>query len=427
MSLRDKITLSPIHKISGIVNLPGSKSLSNRILLISMLAEGRTKIHNLLDSDDTRRMVEAFKILRVNFEEKRSENSILVYGTRGEIPVSEATLFLGNAGTAIRPLTAAMTLGQGRFVLDGIDRMRERPIKDLVDALNQLGANINCINGTGCPPVEVMARGLPGGKTRLSGSISSQYLTSILMVAPYAKKEIEIEITDKLVSKPYVKMTIDLMRHFGVQVNHKEFKKFHVPLQNYQSPGSIFVEGDASSASYFLAGAAITGGSVTVKGCGSDSIQGDIFFAEVLEKMGAKVSWSPQQLTLTGAKLKGIDIDMNQLPDVAMTLSVTALFASGTTIIRNIYNWRLKETERLIAVSKELRKLGAEIVEGYDYIVIHPPHEIKSTSIDTYDDHRMAMSFSLAACGNSEITINNPKCVSKTFPDYFDVLSGLSS
>ncbi len=427
MSLRDKITLSPIHKISGIVNLPGSKSLSNRILLISMLAEGHTKIHNLLDSDDTRRMVEAFKILRINFEEKRSENSILVYGTRGEIPVSEATLFLGNAGTAIRPLTAAMTLGQGRFVLDGIDRMRERPIKDLVDALNQLGANINCINGTGCPPVEVMARGLPGGRTRLSGSISSQYLTSILIVAPYAKKEIEIEITDKLVSEPYVKMTIDLMRRFGVQVNHKEFKKFHVPLQNYQSPGSIFVEGDASSASYFLAGAAITGGSVTVKGCGSDSIQGDIFFAEVLEKMGAKVSWSPQQLTLTGAKLKGIDIDMNQMPDVAMTLSVTALFASGTTIIRNIYNWRLKETERLFAVSKELRKLGAEIVEGHDYIVIHPPQEIKATSIDTYEDHRMAMSFSLAACGNSEITINNPKCVSKTFPDYFDVLSGLSS
>ena len=427
MSLRDKITLSPIDKISGIVNLPGSKSLSNRILLISMLAEGQTKIHNLLDSDDTRRMVDAFKNIGINFEEKRSENSILVYGTGGEIPVSEATLLLGNAGTAIRPLTAAMTLGHGRFVLDGIDRMRERPIKDLVDGLNQLGANIACINGTGCPPVEVVAGGLPGGRIRLSGSISSQYLTSILMVAPYAKREIEIEITGKLVSEPYVKMTIDLMRRFGVHVNHKEFKKFHVPLQNYQSPGSIFVEGDASSASYFLAGAAITGGSVTVKGCGSESIQGDVFFAEVLEKMGAKVNWSPHQLTLTGAKLKGIDVDMNRMPDVAMTLSVTALFASGTTIIRNIYNWRLKETERLVAVSKELRKLGAEIFEGHDYIVIKPPQEIKATAIDTYDDHRMAMSFSLAACGKSEITINNPKCVSKTFPDYFDVLSVLSS
>ena len=427
MSLTDNLTLSPIKKISGEVILPGSKSLSNRILLLSMLAEGQTKIQNLLDSDDIRRMVEALETLGIEFEENRAENRISVSGTAGIIPVSEATLMLGNAGTAIRPLTAAMTLGHGRFVLDGVARMRERPIIDLVEGLSQLGANLHCLNETDCPPVEVIANGLPGGKTRLSGAISSQYLTAILLVAPYAKKDVEIEITDKLVSVPYVEMTLRLMQRFGVSVNHTNFQSFHIPRQNYQSPGSIFVEGDASSASYFLAGAAITKGTVTVKGCGTESMQGDARFAEVLEKMGALVEWGPNQVKLTGSALNGIDVDMNQMPDAAMTLAVAALFASGPTAIRNIYNWRVKETERLQAVSTELRKLGAEVEEGYDYLVIQPPKQIKAVSIDTYDDHRMAMAFSLAACGNSPVTINNPGCVSKTFPDYFEVLSGLCS
>ena len=427
MSSKDKLTLSPIHEISGIVNLPGSKSLSNRILLLSMLAEGQTEIHNLLDSDDVRMMVEALEILGIQFEEKRAENLISVSGTAGKIPVSEATLMLGNAGTAIRPLTAAMTLGHGRFVLDGVTRMRERPIIDLVDGLSQLGANLRCLNDTDCPPVEVIADGLPGGKTRLSGAISSQYLTAILLVAPYAKSEVEIEIIDKLVSVPYVEMTMRLMRHFGVSVNHKEFQTFQIPRQNYQSPGKLYVEGDASTASYFLAGAAITGGSVTVKGCGTESIQGDSRFAEVLEQMGAKVDWGARQVKLTGSTLNGIDVDMNQMPDAAMTLAVTALFASGPTAIRNIYNWRVKETERLKAVSTELRKLGAEVEEGQDYLVIHPPTRVKIASINTYDDHRMAMSFSLVACGKSSVTICNPDCVSKTFPDYFEVLAGLCS
>ena len=427
MSSKDKLTLSPIHEISGIVNLPGSKSLSNRILLLSMLAEGQTEIHNLLDSDDVRRMVEALEILGIQFEEKRAENLISVSGTAGKIPVSEATLMLGNAGTAIRPLTAAMTLGHGRFVLDGVTRMRERPIIDLVDGLSQLGANLRCLNDTDCPPVEVIADGLPGGKTRLSGAISSQYLTAILLVAPYAKSDVEIEIIDKLVSVPYVEMTMRLMRHFGVSVNHKDFQNFQIPRQNYQSPGKLYVEGDASTASYFLAGAAITGGSVTVKGCGTESIQGDSRFAEVLEQMGAKVDWGARQVKLTGSTLNGIDVDMNQMPDAAMTLAVTALFASGSTAIRNIYNWRVKETERLKAVSTELRKLGAEVEEGQDYLVIYPPTRVKIASINTYDDHRMAMSFSLVACGKSSVTICNPDCVSKTFPDYFEVLAGLCS
>jgi len=425
MSLPDKLTLSPIQKISGSVVLPGSKSLSNRILLLSMLAEGKTEIQNLLDSDDVRRMVEALETLGIQFEEKRAENLITVSGTSGIIPVKEATLMLGNAGTAIRPLTAAVTLGHGRFVLDGVQRMRERPIIDLVNGLSQLGANLRCINGTDCPPVEVIADGLPGGITRLSGAISSQYLTAILLAAPYADKEVQIEITDKLVSVPYVEMTLRLMRSFGVSVNHENFCLFHIPRQTYISPGSIFVEGDASSASYFLAGAAITKGTVTVKGCGTDSLQGDARFAEVLEKMGAKVEWEPQQVKLTGNSLNGIDVDMNQMPDAAMTLAVAALFASGPTAIRNIYNWRVKETERLQAVSAELRKLGAEVEEGYDYLVIQPPEQIQKAEIDTYDDHRIAMAFSLAACGESPMTINNPGCVSKTFPDYFEVLDGL--
>ena len=425
MSLPDKLTLSPIQKISGSVVLPGSKSLSNRILLLSMLAEGKTEIQNLLDSDDVRRMVEALETLGIQLEENRAENLITVSGTSGIIPVKEATLMLGNAGTAIRPLTAAMTLGHGRFVLDGVQRMRERPIIDLINGLSQLGANLRCINGTDCPPVEVIADGLPGGITRLSGAISSQYLTAILLAAPYADKEVQIEITDKLVSVPYVEMTLRLMQSFGVSVNHENFRLFHIPRQTYRSPGNIFVEGDASSASYFLAGAAITKGSVTVKGCGTDSLQGDARFAEVLEKMGAKVEWEPQQVKLTGNSLNGIDVDMNQMPDAAMTLAVAALFASGPTAIRNIYNWRVKETERLQAVSTELRKLGAEVEEGYDYLVIQPPEQIRKAEIDTYDDHRMAMAFSLAACGESPMTINNPGCVSKTFPDYFEVLNGL--
>ena len=425
MSLPDKLTLSPIQKISGSVVLPGSKSLSNRILLLSMLSEGKTEIQNLLDSDDVRRMVEALETLGIQLEENRAENLITVSGTSGIIPVKEATLMLGNAGTAIRPLTAAMTLGHGRFVLDGVQRMRERPIIDLINGLSQLGANLRCINGTDCPPVEVIADGLPGGITRLSGAISSQYLTAILLAAPYADKEVQIEITDKLVSVPYVEMTLRLMQSFGVSVNHENFRLFHIPRQTYRSPGNIFVEGDASSASYFLAGAAITKGTVTVKGCGTDSLQGDARFAEVLEKMGAKVEWEPQQVKLTGNSLNGIDVDMNQMPDAAMTLAVAALFASGPTAIRNIYNWRVKETERLQAVSTELRKLGAEVEEGYDYLVIQPPEQIRKAEIDTYDDHRMAMAFSLAACGESPMTINNPGCVSKTFPDYFEVLDGL--
>jgi len=427
MYLQDKITLSPIKNISGNVTLPGSKSVSNRILLLSMLAKGKTEIQNLLDSDDIRYMVEGMKKLGIKLNEDRYKKIIFVSGTSGEIPVKKANLMLGNAGTAIRPLTAALTLGYGDYTLDGIPQMRKRPIIDLVRGLKQLGANLSCVKGNDCPPLKVKAKGLYGGVTKLSGAISSQYLTSILMVAPYAKKEVKIEIIDKLVSIPYVEMTINLMQRFGVSVNHENYNIFNIPNQTYISPGKIFVEGDASSASYFLAGAAITKGTISVIGCGKESIQGDIRFADVLEQMGAKVKWDNQKITLTGSSLKGIDVDMNTMPDAAMTLAVTAIFASGKTTIRNIYNWRFKETERLGAVCNELQKLGATVEKGFDYLVIQPPKKIKEVSIETYDDHRMAMAFSLAACGDYPITINNPDCVRKTYPDYFKVLSGLCS
>ena len=420
------IVLQPIEILSGTVQLPGSKSLSNRILVLSLLAEGTTHVENLLDSDDVRYMVEALATLNIPFSENREARKITVPGCGGEIPVEGAALFLGNAGTAMRLLTAALALGKGRFVLDGVPRMRERPIRDLVESLHELGVQVRCVEETGCPPVEMEAAGISGGTTHLSGAISSQYLSAILMVAPYARNDVHILIKDKLISQPYVQMTLNLMARFGIKVVHDHFQSFHISgQQTYQTPGTIYVEGDASSASYFLGGAAITGGKVTIVGCGSDSIQGDAGFANVLEQMGATVEWGSHSITLQGKKLQGIDVDMNAMPDVAMTLAVVALFAEGPTAIRNIYSWRVKETERIKAVSTELRKLGASVEEGEDYIVITPPSQLRATAIDTYDDHRMAMAFSLAACGDVPVTINNPQCVVKTFPNYFEVFSTL--
>ena len=427
MSRPDSLILAPIKRISGRVDLPGSKSLSNRVLLLSMLAEGTTRIQNLLDSDDVRYMIGALEKLGITLQETREKNEISVEGCSGGIPNSDLELMLGNAGTAMRPLTAALTLGQGRYVLDGVPRMRERPIVDLVEGLQQLGAKVRLLNGPPGPPVEILAQGLPGGTARIKGSVSSQFLSAILMAAPGAEKDVTLEIDDTLVSMPYVEMTLALMERFGVHVENRDFQEFHIPgKQTYHSPGDFFVEGDASSASYFLAGAAITGGTVTVLGCGTESLQGDSKFAEVLEQMGAETQWQPHSVTVRGNTLKGVDLDMNRMPDAAMTLAVAALFAEGTTKIRNVYNWRLKETERMKAVTTELRKLGAEVEEGDDYLIIDPPDQIQSTEIETYDDHRMAMAFSLAACGAESVTILDPGCVSKTFPDYFEVLKSVS-
>eukprot|EP00898_Chlorokybus_atmophyticus_P002917 jgi/Chlat1/3626/Chrsp237S00798 len=433
----DVLALPRVTRVQGEVRLPGSKSLSNRLLLLAALSQGTTRVENLLDSDDVRYMVQALHTLGLRVDEDRAANLATVEGCGGVFPVKGGAnaddplvLFLGNAGTAMRPLTAAVAAcGQGHFVMDGVARMRERPIQDLVDGLTQLGAEATCSLGTRCPPVAVHATGsLKGGECRLSGAISSQYLTALLLASPFA----DSDMTDKLVSVPYVDMTIKLMKRFGVKVDHDgTWDHFRVAAgQRYKSTGNAFVEGDASSASYFLAGAAITGSTVTVQGCGSDSLQGDVNFARVLEQMGARVDWTPNSVTVTGpsaGSLRGIDVDMNAMPDAAMTLAVAALYATGPTAIRNVANWRVKETERMHAIVTELRKLGADVEEGFDYCVITPPKSLQPAEIETYDDHRMAMAFSLASCGTDGVKILDPGCVRKTFPTYFDVFRTLSS
>ncbi|GER31234.1 3-phosphoshikimate 1-carboxyvinyltransferase [Striga asiatica] len=414
-STMPEIVLQPIKEISGTVRLPGSKSLSNRILLLAALSEGTSTVDNLLSSDDIHYMLGALRTLGLHVEDDKANQRAIVRGCGGLFPVSneakkEVELFLGNAGTAMRPLTAAVVAagGNSTYVLDGVPRMRERPIGDLVTGLKQLGADVDCFMGTNCPPVRVVGKGgLPGGKVKLSGSISSQYLTALLMAAPLALGNVEIEIIDKLISVPYVEMTLKLMERFGVYVEHSDsWDRFFVRGgQKYKSPGKAFVEGDASSASYFLAGAAVTGGTITVEGCGTSSLQGDVKFAEVLEKMGAEVTWTENSVTVKGPPrdafgrkhLKAIDINMNKMPDVAMTLAVVALFADGPTAIRDVASWRVKETERMIAICTELRKV---FEEGPDYCIITPPEKLNVTAIDTYDDHRMAMAFSLAACAD---------------------------
>ncbi|CAK0786651.1 hypothetical protein CVIRNUC_009865 [Coccomyxa viridis] len=429
----EQLTLQPIKRIEGHVQLPGSKSLSNRVLLLAALSEGSTLVKNLLDSEDIRYMVGALKALGIQLEERWECCEMVVHGCGGRFPAEGGELFLGNAGTAMRPLTAAVAAaGRGTFTLDGVPRMRERPIQDLVDGLVQLGVSASCTLGTGCPPVTVDARGLPSGMVELSGAVSSQYLTALLMAAPLATgdKGITIKIRDELVSQPYVDMTVRLMERFGVMVERVDgLQHMHIPAgQTYRSPEEAYVEGDASSASYFLAGATITGGTMTVEGCGSESLQGDVRFGEVMALMGARVQWQPFSITITGperSQLKGIDHDCNDIPDAAMTLAVAALFAEGPTRIRNVYNWRVKETERMKAIVTELTKLGATVEEGRDFCVITPPERLIPAAIDTYDDHRMAMAFSLAACGDVPVTINDPGCTRKTFPTYFDVLNSV--
>ena len=339
---------------------------------------------------------------------------------------------IGNAGTAMRPLVGVLCAGQGKFVLDGVARMRERPIIDLIDALKQLNIDVTC-SDTGCPPVEINAKGLKGGETLISGQISSQYLSALLMAAPLASGDITIRIKDELVSAPYVHMTINLMKKFGVSVENDNDKVFKIKPSKYISPKNVFIEGDASSASYFLAGGAITGGPVTVYGCGNDSVQGDARFAKVLERMGATVKYTASSITISrepGKQLIGIDEDCGDIPDVAMTLAIVGLFAKGKTTIRNVYNWRVKETERMVAMVTELTRLGATVEEGRDYLIVHGLTEDQklnsNVEIETYDDHRVAMCFSLVACGGVPITILDPKCTSKTFPDFFEKLSALS-
>jgi 3-phosphoshikimate 1-carboxyvinyltransferase len=424
----ESLTLQPIQKVSGTVNLPGSKSVSNRALLLAALAEGTTTLTNLLDSDDIRHMLNALTQLGVEYQLSDDKTQCVVKGLGKAFTVDAATeLFLGNAGTAMRPLAAALCLGQGEFVLTGEPRMKERPIGHLVDALVEAGADITYLENEHYPPLKINGTGLKGGHVKIDGSISSQFLTAFLMSAPLAKADVTIEIVGDLVSKPYIDITLHIMKRFGVEVENQNYQQFVVKSgQQYRSPGQFLVEGDASSASYFLAAAAIKGGEIKVTGIGKNSIQGDIHFADALEKMGADIEWGDDYILCRKGELVGIDMDYNHIPDAAMTIATTALFAKGTTAIRNVYNWRVKETDRLAAMATELRKVGAKVEEGEDYIIVEPTSDLKHAAIDTYDDHRMAMCFSLVALSDTPVTINDPKCTSKTFPDYFDKLAGLS-
>ncbi len=415
------------------MSLPGSKSISNRAFLLAALATGTTRLKNLLDSEDTRAMHDALTALGVHIEQDGEDT--LVHGLGG--PFQHAgqhagghagqalTLDLGLAGTAYRPLAAALTLGTGQFVLDGVARMRERPVGHLVDALRELGANIRYLGAEGYPPLAIDGTGLTGGTTHIAGHISSQFLTALLMALPLAKDRTRVELTTPLVSKPYIDITLELLDRFGAQVTHEDYRVFHARPQTLRSPGTFLVEGDASSASYFMAAGAISGTGVTVHGIGARSIQGDVVFAEVLRRMGAHVTIGQDSITVKPGPLTGLDMDLNHIPDAAMTAATLALFARGKTVIRNIANWRVKETDRLSAMATELRKCGASVVEGSDYIAIDPPAKLNSATIETYGDHRIAMCFSLLALGGVPVTILDPGCVAKTFPDYFEVFKGL--
>ncbi|GGO87459.1 3-phosphoshikimate 1-carboxyvinyltransferase [Marinobacterium nitratireducens] len=422
----ESITLQPVSRVDGEVQIPGSKSLSNRILLLAALAEGRTRITNLLDSDDVRHMLKALSQLGVDYTLSEDRQTCTVDGIGSAFASQGAELFLGNAGTAMRPLAAALCLGKGDFHLTGEPRMYERPIGDLVNALRALGADIEYLRDEGYPPLRIKASGLSGGTVGIRGNISSQFLTALLMAAPLAKGDLHIEVEGELVSKPYIDITLHTMQSFGVEVENHDYQRFVVRGgQRYRSPGEIMVEGDASSASYFLAAAAIAGGTVRVYGVGADSVQGDKRFAEVLEQMGARVSYGPTWIEVSRGDLNGVDLDLNHIPDAAMTIATTALFARGPTAIRNIYNWRVKETDRLAAMATELRKVGATVVEGEDFIEITPPAELRHAAVDTYDDHRMAMCFSLVALGDTPVTINDPGCTAKTFPTYFELFESI--
>jgi 3-phosphoshikimate 1-carboxyvinyltransferase len=425
------LDLGPFVRAAGTVRLPGSKSITNRVLLLAALAEGTTEIRDLLLADDVERMLEALTKLGVKLQ--RDGEVVVVEGCRGRFPNRDADLFLGNAGTAFRPLTAALAVNGGHYKLSGVPRMHERPIGDLVDALVAAGADIRYLGKPGFPPLETFPSTLASrGPVRVSGAVSSQFLTALLMALPLTAAEQVIEVEGELISKPYIEITLKMMAQFGVQVRREGWSRFVLPAgQRYVSPGVVPVEGDASNASYFLAAGAIGGGPVRVLGAGRDSVQGDIRFADALAQMGALVemgdNWIEVRAPASG-RLRAFDLDLNHIPDAAMTLAVAALFADGACRLRNVASWRVKETDRLSAMATELRKVGAQVEEGVDYLVVTPPAAglTPGAAIATYDDHRMAMCFSLVSLGGVPVRILDPGCVAKTFPDFFERFAGIT-
>jgi len=423
----ESITLDHIQSFSGNVTVPGSKSLSNRALLLAALCEEQTSITNLLDSDDIRHMLNALDALGVETSLSEDKTTCIVHGCGGHFKTPEEPLFLGNAGTAMRPLAAVLAFSGITTELTGEERMFERPIGHLIDAIRPLGAAIRYLKDENYPPLLIEpAIATHESNVQIDGSVSSQFLSALLMAAPLLNRTITVEVKGELVSKPYIDLTIDIIRQFGVEIRNNNYESFVVDGNSkYQSPGQFMVEGDASSASYFLAAGAISGGPVEVYGVGQNSVQGDIQFADVLAKMGANIAYFDDHIRVTSnGQLNAVDLDMNHIPDAAMTIATTALFAKGKTAIRNIYNWRVKETDRLHAMATELKKVGALVVEGEDYIEVTPA-PLKHAAIDTYNDHRIAMCFSLLAFDPTSVTINDPRVTSKTFPDYFERFKSL--
>ncbi|MFQ5862999.1 MAG: 3-phosphoshikimate 1-carboxyvinyltransferase [Candidatus Brocadiales bacterium] len=412
-------------RVEGEVRVPGSKSLTNRALIAAALAQGESVINEALFSEDTIYMSSALRKLGILVPELPDKDRFLIHGQGGKIPANKAKLFVGNSGTAMRFLTAFVTLGEGSFKIDGGKRMRQRPIQPLLDCLVQLGANARSGPGNGCPPVVIEASGLEGGRATMRGDVSSQYFTAVLLSAPYARRDVEIIVEGELVSKPYVDMTIGLMKMFGVEVACDEYERFFIKAGQVYQPIVYEVEGDATSASYFLAAAAITGGKVRVYGIPQDSLQGDARFADVLEQMGARARRGDDWVEVKGGRLSGIDIDLGDCPDLAQTLAAVAVFASGKTRVRGVANLRIKETDRIHAVVEELRRMGISAKEHKDGFEVKGGKKPAPAVIETYDDHRMAMSFSLVGLRAEGIKIKNPECVAKTFPDYFDELKRL--
>ena len=431
-----KITPIP-HPLNATVRVPGSKSLTNRALLIAALADGRTMLVNALFSDDSRYFASVLQTLGFDVSLDPDSTSMIVAGLGGRIPARQAELFIGNAGTAARFITAFLTLGNGEYALDGDARMRERPIGDLISALRSLGARIEptspghwsqVTNDSHiCPPIKINSSGLPGGKTKIAGDVSSQYLSALLMVAPYARTPVEIEVTTELNSKPYVDMTLAVMSDFGVEVERDGYEYFKIPIAYYRSRNTYPIESDASAASYFFAAPAICGGTTRVENISRTSVQGDVAFLDVLAQMGCAIAETGECILVTGpTKPRGIDVDMRDIPDTAQTLAAIAPFASTPTRIRGIASARVKETDRVHATCVELSRLGVKVEEHEDGMTIYPCSEFSPTTVRTHNDHRMAMAFSLIGLRVPEITIENPDCVSKTFPNFFDVLGQLT-
>jgi 3-phosphoshikimate 1-carboxyvinyltransferase len=425
--MSDKLEIKPTGgPVRGEILPPGSKSITNRALVCAALTDGTSVLTGALDSEDTRVMVEGLKQLGIAVEVSDRGETLQVTGCAGKPPASQAEIFVGNSGTTIRFLTALVTLGEGKFRLDGIARMRERPIKDLADALNLLGAQVECEGANGCPPVSVQAVGLTGGTTKVNGSISSQFLSGLLMAAPCARSQVTLEVAGTLVSVPYVSMTLAVMKAFGITAKaDADYSKIEIPAMGHYRSCDYVIEPDASAASYFWAAAAVTGGEVTVLGLNRESLQGDVKFVECLAQMGCEVNYSEDSITLVGKPMRGIDIDMNAISDTVQTLSVVALFAEGTTRIRNVGHIRHKETDRIAAVATELRKLGATVVEHPEGLDI-TPGTLRGAEIETYNDHRMAMSFAIVGLVQPGVQILNPSCTAKTYPQFFDDLERLA-